>query len=78
MPLNSSSQPEIMIGSYLCVADGFAYINYAIYSKVNNFGVIFPTEDNLKCISNIFILQDWTWKFWTLKSRYCGTSFIRR
>lgn len=54
MPLNSSSQPEIMNGSYLCVTDGFAYINYAIYTKVNNFGVIFPTEDNLKCISNIF------------------------
>ena len=31
MPLNPSSQPEIMIGSYLCVADGFAYINYAIW-----------------------------------------------
>ena len=30
MPLNPSSQPEIMISSYLCVADGFAYINYAI------------------------------------------------
>lgn len=43
-----------MIGSYLCVTDEFAYINYAIYTKVNNFGVIFPTEDNFKCISNIF------------------------
>ena len=61
MPLNSSSQPEIMISSYLCVADGFAYINYAIYTKVNNFGVIFPTEDNFKCISNIF-----TWTLFRL------------
>ena len=52
--LNSSSQPEIMNSSYLCVTDSFAYINYTIYTKVNNFGVIFSTEDNLKCISNIF------------------------